>query len=156
MYEYLSELVQCVLHCDTHSGIFIQKVDEPAKYEKRWVSDSPNGRVGDFGPNSWLKNLYREAPKTISFVVCPSTGNNISKCKVKSINLNYKNSNVVNLSTMWDMILKDTIPVNVRNPKIKSNMVVSYRNMKQSSTRFSLRCSGLWTTFTPYNRARLD
>jgi len=36
---------------------------------------------------------------------------------LKGINLNYENSKVVKFTTLRDMILKDTAPVHVHNPK---------------------------------------
>ena len=57
-------------------------------------------------------------PKNYAFsVFCPSTGKRTTKCNVKGINLNYENSKVLNFTTLSDMILKDTAPVHVHNPK---------------------------------------
>jgi len=66
-------------------------------------------------------------------VFCPSTGKLTTKCKLKGINLNYENLKVLNFTTLRVMILKDTAPVHVHNPKkIKRNTVLSlYPNPKK-------------------------
>ena len=68
-------------------------------------------------------------------VLCSSTGKRATKYKVKGITLNYKNSNVVNFTTLRDMIPENAQPVHVHNPrKIKlkhGGVVVSEPEMKQ-------------------------
>ena len=49
-------------------------------------------------------------------VFCPSTGKRTTKPKVKCINLNYDISEVVNFTTLRDMILKGNTPVHVYIP----------------------------------------
>jgi len=72
---------------------------------------------------------------------------------MKGITLNYENSKVVNFTTLSDMILKDTTPVHIHNPKkMKGNTVVSlYLNQKQRCTSLFSRSAVLWTTLSPCN-----
>ena len=67
-------------------------------------------------------------------VFCPSTGKRATKYKVKGINLSFENSKVVNFTTFMDMILENTPPVSVHNPrKIKwkhGRVVVSEHETK--------------------------
>jgi hypothetical protein len=74
----------------------------------------------EFGALSFIVEYESGGPKTAFSVFCPSTGERTTKCKVKGITLNYKNSKVVNFTTLRGMILKDIAPVHVHNPqKIK-------------------------------------
>jgi len=78
------------------------------------------------------------AQKNYAFsVFCPSTGKHTTKC-----NLNYENSKVVNFTTLRDMILKDTTPVHIHNPKKikrKHGGVVSEPKTKEYKVVFKKR-----------------
>ena len=83
-------------------------------------------------------------PKNYAFsVFCPSAGKCITKCKVKSITLNYENSKVVNFATLRDIILENSVPVHVHNPKkIKrkqGGVVVSEKETKEYKVVFKKR-----------------
>jgi len=78
---------------------------------------------------------------------------------MKGIILNYENSKVVNFTTFRDMILKDTNPLHVYNPKeIKRKRlgVVVSEPKKQRSESLSLKSAGLWTTLTPYRKCIIN
>jgi len=49
-------------------------------------------------------------------VFCTSTEKLATKCKMKSINLNYENSKVVNCTKFRNKILENAPPVHVHNP----------------------------------------
>ena len=71
-----------------------------------------------FGAHCFIEEFLSGGPKNYAYsVFCPSTGERTTKCKVKGITLNYENSKVVNFTTFRDMMLKDTAPVHVHNPK---------------------------------------
>jgi hypothetical protein len=58
------------------------------------------------------------APKTTRFsVICPSTGRRTYKCKVKGITLNYDSSKVVYFATLKSIILENSEPAPLHNPK---------------------------------------
>ena len=98
----------------------------------------------EFGSGSFIEEFVSGGPKNYAFsVFCPSTGKHTTKCKVKGITLNYENSKVVNFTTLRDMILKDTTPVHVYNPKkIKrkhGGVVVSEPETKEYKVVFKKR-----------------
>ena len=135
---------ESVLYCDTNSVIFIQKVDEPPKVKTGEYLGHLTDDLEEFGSGSFIEEFVSGGPKNYAFsVFCPSTGKHTTKCKIKGINLNYENSKVVNFTTLRDMILKDTIPVHVSNPKkIKrkhGGVVVSEPETKEYKVVFKKR-----------------
>ena len=66
----------------------------------------------------FLGEFVSGGPKINAFsVFCPSTGKPATNCKVKGITLNYENSKVVNFATLSDMILENSPPLHVHNPR---------------------------------------
>ena len=109
---------ESVLYCDTDSVIFIHKVDEPPKVKTGDYLGHLTDELEEFDSGSFIQEFVSGGPKNYAFsVFCPSTGKHKTKCKVKGITLNYENSKEVNITTLRDMILKDTTPVHVYNPK---------------------------------------
>ena len=76
-------------------------------------------------------------------VFCPATGKRTSKCKVKGIALNYNNSQVLNFTSLRNMILEDDTPLHVHNPnKIKRKhcgVVVTEQETKEYKVVFKKR-----------------
>ena len=133
LYEYLSELGDSVLYCDTESVVFIQNVDDPPKV-RTCDYVGLTDELGEFFHYLSLKNSCRVDKKLCVLVFCPSTGERTTTCKVKGIIFNYENSKIVNFTTLRDMILKDTAAVHVLNPKMilrKHGGVVSEPETKQ-------------------------
>jgi len=75
IYEYLSELGECVLHCDKDSVIFIQNVDEPPKVRTGDYLGHLTDEMEEFGAHSFIEVFVSGRPKNYAFsVFCPSTG----------------------------------------------------------------------------------
>ena len=72
----------------------------------------------EVGSGFFTQEFVSNGPKNYAFsVYCPSTGKHETKCKVKRINSNYENANIVNLTTLRNIILKDTTPAHEHNAK---------------------------------------
>jgi hypothetical protein len=92
-------------------------------------NDAPSVKIGDYlgdltneleeyGSDSFIEQFLSGGPKNYAFsVFFPSTGKRTTKCKVKGITLNYKNSKVVNFDTLNQMILQNAPPIHVHNPR---------------------------------------
>ena len=116
LYEYLSELGESVLYSDTDSVVFLQK-DDPPKVKQGiiWVTSN---KLEECGPVSFIQEFVSGGPKNYVFsVFCSSTGKRATKCKVKGITLNYKNSKVLNFTALRNVILENAAPAHVHNPK---------------------------------------
>jgi len=143
LYEYLRELGESVLYCDTDSVIFIQNEDEaPKVHTGDYLGDLTDEL--ELGSGSFIKEFVSGGPKNYAFMVfCPATGKRSSKCKVKGITLNYNNSEVVNFTSLRNMILEDDTPLHVHNPKkIKRKhcgVVVSEQGTKEYKVVFKKR-----------------
>jgi hypothetical protein len=125
LYEYLSELGEYVLYCDTDSVIYIPKVGDTQKVKKGNYLGDLTDEFEQFGAGSYVEEFVSGDPKNYALsVFCPSTGKRTKKCKVKGITLNYENSKVVNFISFRRMIFEDDTPVHVHNPeKIKRKHV---------------------------------
>jgi len=74
-YEYLNELGESVLYCDTVSFIFIQKVDEPPKVKTGNYLVHLTDDLEEFESGTFIQELVSGGPKNYVFsVFCPSTG----------------------------------------------------------------------------------
>jgi hypothetical protein len=114
--DYLNKLGQFVLYCDTDSVVFVQKTAEHPKIAIGDYLGYLTNELQEYGPNSYIDEFVSGGPKNYAFlVICPSTGR--SKCKVKGITLNNDSSKVVNFATLKSMILENSEPVHVHNPK---------------------------------------
>jgi len=118
LYEYMSELGECVLYCDTDSVISIQNVDEPPKVRTGYYLGNLTDELEQFSSGSFILEFVSGDQRTMRFLFsAPSTVKRTTNCKVKGLTLNYENSKVVNFTTLRDMILNDTTPLLVHNPK---------------------------------------
>jgi hypothetical protein len=98
----------------------------------------------EFGSGSYIEEFVSGGPKNYAFtVLCPATEKRTSKCEVKGITLNYNNSQVVNFTSLRKMILEDSTPLHVHNPKkIKrknGGVVVSETESKEYKVVFKKR-----------------
>jgi hypothetical protein len=118
LYEYLNKLGHSVLYGDTDSVVFVRKTPEPQKVAiGDYLGDLTN-ELEVYGPNSYIDEFASVGPKNYAFsVLCPSTGKRTYKCKVKGITLNYDSSKVVNFATLKSMIIENSEPVHLHNPK---------------------------------------
>ena len=118
LYEYLSTLVESVLYCDTDSVVFLKKDNDPPKVKTGDYLGDLTNELEEYSPNSFIEEFVSGGPKNYAFsVYSPSTVKRTTKYKVKGITLNYENSKVVNFTILKDMILENTGPVQVHNPK---------------------------------------
>ena len=153
LYEYLRELGESVLYCDTDSVIYIQNVNEPKRVKTGDYLGDLTDELEEYGAGSYIEEFVSGGPKNYAFsVFCPATGKRATKCKVKGITLNYENSKVVNFTSLRRMILEDNTPVHVHNPKkIKrkhGGVVVSEPERKEYKVVFKKR--RLTNTFDSY------
>ena len=65
LYEYLCELGECVLYCDSDSVIFIQNVDVPRKVRAGDYLGHLTDELEEFGALFFIEKLYQ---KTVSFL----------------------------------------------------------------------------------------
>ena len=70
----------------------------------------------EFGSGSFIDEFVSGGPKNYEFSVFAPLPVN-AQINVKGITLNYQNSNVVNFTSLRNMILEDAPPVHVHNAK---------------------------------------
>ena len=86
-------------------------MDEPPKVETGYLGDLTD-ELEEFGSGSYIEEFVSGGPKNYAFsVFSPTTGKRTTRCKVKSITLNYDNSRVVNFTSLRNMILEDNSPL---------------------------------------------
>ena len=91
--------------------LYIQNVNEPPKVRASDYLGHLTDELEEFG-YSFIEEFISGGRRNFAFsVFCSSTGKRKTKCKVKFIKLNYKNSKV-NFTT-----LRDSAPLHVHNPK---------------------------------------
>ena len=144
LYQYLTELGESVLYCDTDSVIFRHEAGKPRKVKTGDYLGDLTDELEEFGAGSYIQEFVSGGPKNYAFLVySPSTGTRTYKCKVKGITLNYENSRVVNFTSIRNMILNDNTPLHVHNPlKIKrkhGGVVVSEPETKEYKLVFKKR-----------------
>ena len=144
LYEYLSKLEKSVPYCDTDLVIYIPNVDEPSKVETGDYLGNLTDELEEFGSGSYIEQFVSGGPKNYAFsVFSPSTEKRTTKCKVNGVTLNYDNSNVVNFTSLRNMILEDNTPLHVHNSrKIKrkrGGVVVSEPDKNEYKVVFKKR-----------------
>jgi hypothetical protein len=74
LYEYLSELGESVLYCDTDSVIYVHKVGMTQKVKAGDYLGDLTDELGKFGAGSYIEEFVSGGPKNYTFnVICPST-----------------------------------------------------------------------------------
>ena len=92
-------------------------MEEPSKVEAGYHLGDLTDEWEEFGSGSHIEQFVSGGPKNYAFsVFSPSTSKRTTKCKVKVITMNYDNSNVVNFTSLGNMILEDNTPLHVHNP----------------------------------------
>ena len=82
-YEYLSELGQSSLYCDTDSVIYIQKGDESTKVKTWDYMGKIADELQDFVSGSYIEEFVSSGPKNYAFsVFCLPAGKRATKCKI--------------------------------------------------------------------------
>jgi len=102
------------------------------------------GKLEEYGSFPFVEEFVSGVQKNYAFsVFCPSTGKRATNCKVKGITLNYKNSKVQNLTILRGMILENTTPVQVCNPRMikrkHGGVAVSEPETKENNIAFKKR-----------------
>jgi len=69
LYEYLSELGECVLYCDTDSVVFIQNVDEPTKVRTGDYLGHLTDEFEEFGAEYFIEEFVSGGQNTMRFVI---------------------------------------------------------------------------------------
>lgn len=80
--------------------------------------------VDDYGPGAYIIEYVSGGPKNYAIkIYIPSTGETVTKVKVKGISLNFETSKLINFDTMKKMILNGIKKNNNVDPmlKIKKN-----------------------------------
>ena len=144
---------ESILYWVTDSVNFIHNADEPPKVRTGDYRCYLTDEFEEFCSGSYIEEVALVGNKNYAFIVfCRSTGKPTNKCQVRGIKLNYENSKAVNFTTLTYMILKDTTPVHVYNPKkIKQHhgtVFVSEPEMKEY--KFFFKKHRLIDNLTPH------
>lgn len=106
LYSNLDKLQENCLYYDTDSVIFICKNDEKVLSLGDNLGDLTD-ELTEYGGGSYISEIVITAEKSYSFIVNSPGQNDSVVCKVKGINLNYKNSCLVNFESMKDLVLRN-------------------------------------------------
>jgi hypothetical protein len=107
-----------VTYCDTDSLIYIRKPGEAPKVKTGDYLGDVTNELEEFGQGSYITEFVSGVPKNYAFsVLCLWTETHKTRCKEKSITLNYNTSKVVNFDSLRKMVKEDPTSVDVHNPK---------------------------------------
>lgn len=128
LYEYLDMLKERCLYHDTDSIIFTCRENEERPELGDFLGDLTD-ELEEFGDNSYISEAVFTSEKSYAFNVKTLGKNDSVVCKVKGLNLGYKNSMKVNFDTMKNLVLEN------RNNEIELDNRVILRD--GSSTVYS-------------------
>lgn len=119
LYEYLKNLEERALYCDTDSVIFISKSGEWEPKRGDYLGEMTDELLDKNGENS-IRTFIGAGPKNYAFKLArPDKKGYSTKCVVKGISLNYKNALDINFDTVKDMVIGyKTKSVTIQNNKI--------------------------------------
>ncbi|KAF2894175.1 hypothetical protein ILUMI_11998 [Ignelater luminosus] len=101
LYSFLEKVEERVLYCDTDSVIYILKNGFEDLPVGHFLGDLTDELEEEYGTGSYITQFASGGPKNYGFnVFSTKTGKIHSKCKVKGITLNHKNSEKVNFDTL--------------------------------------------------------
>lgn len=106
LYSYLDKLQSRCLYYDTDSVIYTCKEGEyrlPLGDHLGELTDE----LTEFGENCYISEAVFTAEKSYAFIVKVPGGEDRTKCKVKGINLNFKNSESINFESLKNLVLSD-------------------------------------------------
>lgn len=124
LYKYL-ELVgpHRVFYFDTDSLLFVSRDGDTMPPLGDFLGQMKDEIVDEYGPGAYIIEYVSGGPKNYAIkIFIPSTGETVTKVKVKGISLNFETSKLINFDTMKKMIL---------NGIKKNNNVDPLRKMKK-------------------------
>ena len=75
LYEYLNELRESVLYCDTDSVVYVLKDNDPPKVKTGDYLGNLTNELEEYGPGSFIQEFVSGGPKNYAFsVFFSSTG----------------------------------------------------------------------------------
>ena len=102
LFGHLHKLGQRLLYCYADSVIFVQKIDEPPLID---CGDALRDITSELKGNDHIPQFVSGGPKNYAFILWNIVmGEMKTLCKVRSITLNYKASQLVNFDTIKDLV----------------------------------------------------
>jgi hypothetical protein len=122
LYSYLDKLGERALYCDTECVIFVGKTDEPPLIEcGDALGDMCTGDMtSELKANEYISEFVSGGPKNYAYKLKNTMTREVKTvCKVRSITLKYKASQLVNFETIKDFVLNGRLnsTVTVRTDK---------------------------------------
>ncbi|XP_074645914.1 uncharacterized protein LOC141902174 [Tubulanus polymorphus] len=106
LYSYMEKLGDRTLYTDTDSIIYTVK---PAQWDPptgNFLGDMTDELADKYGDGAYISEFVSAGPKNYAFrVFSPRDNKFSSECKVKGINLNFRNKQIVNFKSMVDIIV---------------------------------------------------
>lgn len=106
LYGYLDMLKERCLYHDTDSIIFSCKDGEEKPMLGDYLGELTDELI-EFGENSYIDEAVFTSEKSYAFIVKTPGKDDSVVCKVKGLNLSYKNSKSVNFDSMKNLVLQD-------------------------------------------------
>ncbi len=105
LYSYLEALGRRVLYLDTDSVIFTEKRGETTLALGDYLGDLTD-ELTEYGPGSYITEFVSGGPKNYAFeVFSPQSNSRKYVVKAKGFTLNSKNLEVINFSSLRDLVL---------------------------------------------------
>ncbi|XP_074645851.1 uncharacterized protein LOC141902110 [Tubulanus polymorphus] len=108
LYSYMEKLGERTLYTDTDSIIYSVKPGEWDPPTGNFLGDMTDELVDKYGEGSFISEFVSAGPKNYAYRVFSPRDNEFStECKVKGINLNFRNKQIVNFGSMVDIIVEE-------------------------------------------------
>ncbi|XP_074650414.1 uncharacterized protein LOC141905419 [Tubulanus polymorphus] len=106
LYSYMEKLGDRTLYTDTDSIIYTVKPDQWVPPTGNFLGDMTDELADKYGDGAYILEFVSAGPKNYAFrVFSPRDNKFSSECKVKGINLNFRNKQIVNFKSMVDIIV---------------------------------------------------
>jgi len=120
LYSYLEELQDRVLYYDTDSVIYVSSEGSKDPPTGSFLGDMTDELEGEYGIGSYIAEFISGGPKNYGFEVFSTAKNKlIGKCKVKGFSLNYKVSQLINLTSMRESVTGENVPIPIVTNNIR-------------------------------------
>lgn len=106
LYRYLDMLKDRCLYHDTDSIIFTCKANDVSPHLGDYLGDLTDELI-DFGEDCYITEAVFTSEKSYAFKVKSPGKKDSIVCKVKGLNLGYKNSEKVNFESMKNLVLEN-------------------------------------------------